>query len=412
MACTLSVPGISEIGADLEIREMNDHSSLRARWFRSLYDPAFPAAEYEALVDRHESSTPYNRLAWLRGAELSAGRNEVETLTVWRESRLLACIPVIWERRGPIWSPGLRIARHLGAPLADRIGLMVEDNDPALVTATLRMIQHRRPVAWIELNELYDGGCGPELMNRFAREHCVDVHEHRTCRVPVFRLPAEHPQEKSLPERVRAKLRRERRRSTEAGASIHRMAPSDEGAWLDRIITVERASWKGTDGVGIFSGAERERWMRASLGGLAGSGRIRIAALKLDGQVISYRLGLLEKGRLYDYNSAFLPEHSKIASGRLLLDELIHWGIDEGWHAVDASRVSRVSGHHLHERMNESVQQYRVRYFSKRPGGLLASTAQTLWERYKPAWRRIRNRLRKTRGSAAAGPQANPDAQV
>ena len=230
--------------------------------------------------------------------------------------------------------------------------------------------------------------------------------------MPVYRLPAEYPQEKNLPQRVRAELRRERRRSTEAGATIHRMAPSDEGDWLDRIIAVERASWKGTDGVGIFSGAERERWMRAALGGLAGSGRIRIAALELDGRIISYRLGLLEKGRLYDYNSAFVPEHSKIASGRLLLDELIHWGIDEGWHAVDASRVSRVSGHHLHERMNESVQQYRVRYFSKRPGGLLASTAQTLWERYKPAWRRIQNRLRKTRGSAATGPQANPDAQV
>lgn len=387
---------------------MNDRSTVRAQWFRSLHDPIFPATEYESLVDRHDSSTPYNRLAWLQGAELAAEKCRVEVLVLRRADRMVACIPMIWDRRGL----GLRTARHLGAPLSDRIGLMIENNDPALLSLAFRMIQRRRPVAYIELNELYDGGGGTALTSQFARSHCITTHEHPTCRVPVFQLPAEHPQEKGLPERVRAKLRRERRRSTEAGATIHRIVPSDKDNWLDEIIAVERVSWKGTEGVGIFSGSERERWMRAGLGGLARSGRIRIVALELDGRLISYRLGLLEKGCLYDYNLAFVPEYSKIASGRLLLNEFIHWGIDEGWHAIDASRVSQVSGHHLHERMNESVQQYRVRYFSKRPGGLLASTAQTLWERYKPAGRRFRDWLRKARGSAAAGSQSNLDAQT
>jgi len=277
---------------------------------------------------------------------------------------------------------------------------MVEGNDPDLMTAAFRAIQRRRPVAYIELNELYDGGSGPELLSRFARDHCVAIDEHQTCRVPVFQLPAEHPQEKELPERVRAKLRRERRRSTEAGALVHRIAPLKEGPWLDQIIAVERASWKGIDGVGVFSGATRERWMRAALRGLAETGRIRIVALSLNGEMISYRLGLLEKGRLYDFNLAFVPRHSKIASGRLLLNEFVHWGIDEGWRAIDASRVSRVSGHHLHERMNATVQQYRMRYFSKRPGGVLASAAQALWAWSKPMWFRLQDKLQKARQPA------------
>lgn len=380
---------------------MSKNSSVHAFWYGSLRDPAFPSNEYEALVDRHPSSTPYNRLAWLQGAELAATHSEV--LVLRRESQLVACIPVIWEKRA-----GARIARHLGAPLSDRIGLMVEDNDPGLVAACLRLVQRRRPIAYIELNELYDGEGGVALTREFARRYCLAVHEHPTCRVPVFELPNERPTDMDLPQRIRTDLRRKRRLTAEAGATLHRITPTPENSdWLDQIITVERASWKGSAGVGVFSLSDRERWLRCSLRNLAANGQVRVVALMLEGQMISYRLGLLEKGRLYDYNCAFIPRYSRIASGRLLIDEFVQWGADEGWTAIDASRISRHTDRHLmHERMNASVQQYRVRYFSKRPSGIIAHWAQSLWTHLKALLRRIDRHSR--RDLPQAEHQASP----
>lgn len=361
------------------------------------------------MVSRHESATPFNRLAWLRGAEQGAGSRKVEILVVWIGDRMVGCMPVIWERWGLPLESGLRIARHLGAPLSDRLGLMVEGNDPMLIAEIFRAIQRRRPVACIELNELYDDGSALASSSGFARRYCIATHVHPTCRVPVLELSTERPQEKDLPQRVRAELRRERRRASEAGAIVQRIAPTgDATAWLEQIIAVERASWKGTDGVGIFSGKRRERWMREALTGLGRSRQIKVVALVLGARIVSYRLGLFEAGRLYDYNCAYIPEYSKIACGRLLLDEFVQWGYDEGWKAIDASRVSRISGHVLHERMNTSVQQYRVRYFSRRPGGLVASTGQALWARFKPVLRRWREALRGAREKLRR-PATNPE---
>lgn len=63
-------------------------------------------------------------------------------------------------------------------------------------------------------------------------------------------------------------------------------------------------------------------------------GRVRVVVLELDGRCISDRLGLLEQGRLYDYNLAFLAQYAGLGAGRVRLDEWIRRGLDERWQHI------------------------------------------------------------------------------
>jgi hypothetical protein len=125
--------------------------------------------------------------------------------------------------------------------------------------------------------------------------------------------------------------------------------------------------------------------------------------LELNGRCISYRLGLLEQGRLYDYNLAFLPQYADLGSGRVLLDEWIRWGLEENWHWIDASRVSlENSSHQLHERMTGQLEHWRWSFYSWRPSGLILGLGLRLWHRLKP--RVLQWRAQRATSAAPAAP--------
>ena len=158
--------------------------------------------------------------------------------------------------------------------------------------------------------------------------------------------------------------------SPRCGAEVRRITPdaSTMGPLLQAISEVEAVSWKGDEGVGIFADERHRQWMDRAFTALAAQGLVRVVVLELDGRCISYRLGLLEQGRLYDYNLAFLPQYADLGSGRVLLEEWIRWGLDDNWRWIDASRVSlENSSHQLHERMTGQLEHWRWSFYSWRP---------------------------------------------
>lgn len=354
--------------------------TLKLTWLNALDDPAFPARDYEQLRQRLAASTPFNSLAWLRAAQhaLPAG-HRLQVLLGFDDGQLRLCLPLICavERHGPL---PLRVVRHLGYPLSDRIGLLV-DLDEQHADTVLAAIRRHLPHALLQLSELT--GASPWLERWAARS---STHEQRrACLAPVHRLSEADRQEVSGDPRY--KLRRARKRIAACGAQVRRVIPDRDSApaLLQAVADVEAVSWKGDDGVGIFSLAGQRRWMFEAFTELAAEGRVRLVLLELDGRCISYRLGLLERGRLYDYNLAFVPQYAELGSGRVLLQEWIDWGLEEGWSWIDASRVSlENSSHQLHERMTDQVEHLRQSFYSWRPDGICLGLALRLWRRLKP----------------------------
>ena len=384
--------------------------SARFEWRTSLCAPDFPAAAYEALRLRVAGHTPFNILAWMCASQQALRTGEqLHVLLAWQGDELLLCLPLVASVERFARLP-FRVLHHLGYPLADRLALLSRLDGDSLAKA-LTQIRQRLPHALLQLNEL------PGLMGEqspldawVARSSTAE--QRLSCRVPVHLISeADHQEVSGDP---RYKLRRARKRIAACGAQIRRITPdaSTMGPLLEAIAEVEAVSWKGDEGVGIFSDERHRQCMHRAFTALAAQGLVRVVLLELEGRCISYRLGLLEQGRLYDYNLAFLPQYADLGSGRVLLEEWIHWGLDDHWQWIDASRVSlENSSHQLHERMTGLLQHWRWSFYSWRPGGLALGLALRFWQRFKP-WLQQRRARRAAAAAASPAPVTTPAVKV
>jgi CelD/BcsL family acetyltransferase involved in cellulose biosynthesis len=370
--------------------------TVRFEWRTSLCAADFPAAAYEALRLRVMDHTPFNALAWMAASQqaLTAGER-LHVLLGWQADELVLCLPLVAsvERFGGL---PFRVLHHLGFPLADRLALLATVDTEGLHKA-LTEIRRCLPHALLQLNEL--AGEDHALRSWFARSSTAE--RRLGCRVPVHLITDADRQEVSGDPRY--KLRRARKRIAACGAQVRRITPdaTTMGPLLKAIAEVEAVSWKGDEGVGIFADERRRQWMEKAFTALADQGLVRVVTLELDGRCISYRLGLLEQGRLYDYNLAFLPQYADLGSGRVLLEEWIRWGLDDNWYWIDASRVSlENSSHQLHERMTGYMEHWRWSFYSWRPSGLVLGLALRFWQQVKPQMQRWRAK----RAAAASSP--------
>lgn len=370
--------------------------TVRLQWRTSLCAADFPVAAYEALRLRVMDHTPFNALAWMCASEqaLAAGER-LHVLLGWQSEELVFCLPLVAsvERFGGL---PFRVLHHLGYPLADRLALLA-CLDAEGMRKALKEVRRRLPHALLQLNELCEA---PDALSEWM-SHSSTAERRLACRVPVHLISeADHQEVSGDP---RYKLRRARKRIAACGAQVRRIIPdaTTMGPLLKVISEVEAVSWKGDEGVGIFADEHRRQWMDRAFTGLAAQGLVRVVVLELDGRCISYRLGLLEQGRLYDYNLAFLPQYADLGSGRVLLEEWIRWGLEDNWRWIDASRVSlENSSHQLHERMTGQLEHWRWSFYSWRPSGLVLGLALRVWQRAKPKLQQWRAR----RAAAAAPP--------
>jgi CelD/BcsL family acetyltransferase involved in cellulose biosynthesis len=367
---------------------------MRFEWRTSLCAADFPATAYEALRLRVTDHTPFNHLGWLCAAEQALGENQrLHVLLGWDADQLRLCLPLVAGRERFAGLP-FRVLHHLGYPLADRLALLSLLGGDDMRQA-LELIRQRLPHALLQLNELSEP-VGAESALTEWMAHSSTAERRLSCRVPVHLISeADHQEVSGDP---RYKLRRARKRIAACGAEVRRITPDamSMGPLLRIISEVEAVSWKGDEGVGIFATPQSRQWVERAFTALAGQGLVRVVMLELNGRCISYRLGLLEQGRLYDYNLAFLPQYADLGSGRVLLEEWIRWGLDEHWRWIDASRVSlENSSHQLHERMTGQLEHWRWSFYSWRPSGLALGLALRLWYRCKPLvqqWRAKRAR--------------------
>ncbi|MCF4994841.1 GNAT family N-acetyltransferase [Pseudomonas syringae] len=355
----------------------------RFEWRTSLCAADFPADAYEALRLRVTDHTPFNHLGWLCAAQRALGDEaRLHVLLGWEADQLRLCLPLVASRERFGGLP-FRVVRHLGYPLADRLALLslLDSDDMGQV---LTLIRRHLPHALLQLNELSEPVGEESPLTRWMAGSSTG--ERRlSCRVPVHLISEADRQEVSGDPRY--KLRRARKRIAACGAEIKRIVPdaASMGALLQVISEVEAVSWKGDEGVGIFATAQGRHCMEQAFTALAAQGLVRVVTLELGGRCISYRLGLLEQGRLYDYNLAFLPQYADLGSGRVLLEEWIRWGLDDQWRWIDASRVSlENSSHQLHERMTGQLEHWRWSFYSWRPSGLALGLGLRLWQRLKP----------------------------
>ncbi|WP_434705723.1 GNAT family N-acetyltransferase [Pseudomonas sp. Z1-12] len=383
--------------------------AIRFQWCRSLGAADFPVSAYEQLLTQVADATPFNSLAWLQAAEFALlPEQQLHVLLGWQDQALCLCLPLI-SGRERIGGLRFRVLHHLGFPMTDRIALLARLDAEDMGQALMQIRQHL-PHALLQLNEVIEPIGEQSVLSAWMA--LSSTGERRlSCRVPVHLINDSDRQEISGDPRY--KLRRARKRIAACGAEIRRVTPDaiSMGQLLRTLADVEAVSWKGEEGVGIFADSRRQQWMNHAFTALAAQGLVRVVLLELNGECISYRLGLLDQGRLYDYNLAFLPQHADLGSGRVLLEEWIRWGLDENWRWIDASRVSlNNSNHQLHERMTGLLEHWRWSFYSWQPDGLLLGFALRLWKSLKPWLGKRKTKPTAATSSSSTKPQENTHA--
>jgi len=328
-------------------------SAIKHAWMPGLYNQTVTPDDVEALIGRVDAATVFVTPEWFEcaAAVLPAGR-QLAVLALTRGERLIGWIPFTLgvERLHGVPTRTLRV---LGHPLSDRVVLPVEQDDPNALDAivnTLVAPDARWDVAI--LSELPEGEQLASLSASLARHQTIGASWRLCARAPRLTLAFEDAAalRGQYGRTLRTRLARARRKLAAAGeVSFERLlaAPEEAPGLVELARTIEAASWKGRDGVGIFGTAAGLTFFGHVAMRFAARGWLDIGVLRLNGAPISYRFGFRFRGVFYDYNLAFEPAYAALSPGRILLEEMIVSSLAQGLVAIDASRSSEAEPHLL-----------------------------------------------------------------
>lgn len=299
---------------------------------------------YTDLVASCRSRTLFNDWAWIRAAAAHdlLDNRQVRTLTLHKDGELVACLPLTWGRELIAGLP-VRTLRVLGYPLSDRIGIPVSDAAPdALRVIIETLVNPKLARADVTILSELPSSAGYRVHFKDSIERCEAV--IRLCgRAPILSVNPAPFQHEACSKSLRTRVKRARQKIQEIGSmgfKRYRPRPAEVPALLQVIAAIEDRSWKGKDGVGIFSKAKYRAFFHEVALTMAASGHLEILLLTLDEEPVSYRFGFLDGTTFIDYNFAYPDELASLSVGRVLLAEAINTAHESGIRSFDASRGS------------------------------------------------------------------------
>lgn len=331
-------------------------SDIRAEWLTG----SVPlSASLATGIGKHEVDPWFHIFCsreWIESAALHLvpkGR-KLLFLALWRGDELAGWAAFTHGFERLQWIP-TRTLRLLGYPLADQGCLGLPPDDATLAQA-LGDALRTCPLRWdsVILNEIPQPCREGGLLTPLAQAARGAYYERHCSRAPRLALEGSDATRLAAgySSTLRTRLRRSRKKLAAAGSVSldRRLATADDVTELLPLLKkIEDESWKGTDGVGIFSTTERNAFFRALSQLLAERGWLDIALLKLNDQAISYRYGFRLHGTFFDYNLAYRPQFHHLSPGRILLDDIVRTSAELHLTAVDACRGSLKTAHLLGE---------------------------------------------------------------
>jgi CelD/BcsL family acetyltransferase involved in cellulose biosynthesis len=289
----------------------------------------------------------------------------------------------------------LRTIRLLGFPLGDRhpLGILPGSRMADIFDAALGKF----PVscnAFI-LDELPEADAA--ALADIASKHGMYTRARDSARSPYLHLDKNlRPEERDqmYSRSLRKRINRANKKLRAAGSAEIRIScpkPAEIAGVLEDLREIERQSWKGDSGVGIFSEDATWPFLVKLAVALAPLGGIQVAELFLDAKLIAYRFSFVVDNVVYDYNFAHLPEFSHLSPGRILLDEVIGFAIAERKQAIDGSRGHLATPQLLADWTKNSLKHTTLWLYPRTIGGLTTYWIISAGSRLKSAIARLRS---------------------
>ena len=278
------------------------------------------AREWDELADR-AGAVPFVRPGWIQAWWDAFGSGELRILTLRREGRLAAVLPVR-SRLGTLTSTA--------NPETPEFCVLAEDDEA--VHALARWLVAGRPryvsLAFVDATRRDLGACSAA-----ARAARYRVLTRTLTRSPYVTVTGDWQAfERGLQKKFVGDIRRRRRRLEEEGAVA--LTVSDGSERLDELLEegfrLEASGWKAERGTSIAARPDAVRFYRSVARWAADRGSLRLAFLRVGERAVAFQLAL-EEDRVYYYlKGGYDPAYRRFAPGKLITHALLEDAFSAG----------------------------------------------------------------------------------
>jgi CelD/BcsL family acetyltransferase involved in cellulose biosynthesis len=347
--------------------------------------------EWDDLADRTEAS-PFHRPGWMRAWWEAFGHGEPVVLTVRRDSRLVALLPMV-RRLGALQSP-----TNWHTPL---FGPLCVDSDAAAALAD-RLRDERAPQVRLTFVDPADPGL-------LAWQAAAAAAGRRTMVRTLQRSPFvatdgdKQAYQASLGRSLRGDVRRRRRRLEETGRVAFEVVNGRRNlpSLLEEGFAIEGSGWKTERGTAINSRPETLRFYTEIARWAADRGWLRLTFIRVDGRPIAFQFGLEESGRYHLVKLGYDPAWQQFSPGKLVQHHMVERAFDLGLRSYE------FLGAEAQYKMEwaQGVRERRsVQAFDRTPAGLAAYASYAYG---RPLAKRLQMELHRRTGSEH--PRRGPD---
>lgn len=281
------------------------------------------AVEWNALVDRDPSATPFHRPGWLIPWWRHFGSGELHALTFRRNDQLAGILPMFVHQ----WQ-GRRQVTMVGNGVTDFLGLTAE---PTVSRDCTRLaLDYLRNQRW-DVCEWADLRSDSPLIAAAYSHPGTHVSSDLPCTSAPL-PPDPDAYAAILPHGLRRTIRLAERRLERDGDLRYETLRGDPGRQLlEDLYRLHESRWADRGGPeSMLDHPPVQQFLAEAASEFAANGKLRLYAMRYRGEIAAVILALLDKGRAWGYITGMDPSLSRFSPGSLVLGYAIRDAIREG----------------------------------------------------------------------------------
>lgn len=137
---------------------------------------------------------------------------------------------------------------------------------------------------------------------------------------------------------LRQNVRRDRQKAESRGRLEFQISSDADAESMEALIRLHAARWQSAGEPGMIAANRSAEFLKDVSTEFARGGMLRMFTLRFDGQIAALILAFVYANRIFNYITAFDPEHEALGLGRTLLFEALRYSFENGYEAWDFLR--------------------------------------------------------------------------